>query len=78
MQVIALIFAFTIRKVEVKGLDDSPFVIASIYVSSIFLAIIFVSSLTLKEYVNTYSAVFSTGYLVATTTILILTFIPKV
>ncbi len=78
LQVIALIFAFSIRKVKVKGLDDSPFVIASIYVTSIVLAVIFVSSITLKDYENVFAVVYCTGFCIGTTVILLLVFVPKV
>ena len=78
MQVIALIFAFSIRKVNVKGLDDSRFIIAAIYVSSVALAVIFVSSITLSDFENAFAVVFCTGFFIATTVILLLVFVPKV
>lgn len=78
LQVMALIFAFSIRKVNIKGLDDSPFIIAAIYVSSIVLAVILVSFITLKDFENVFAVVYCTGFFVGATAILLLVFVPKV
>ena len=78
LQVIALVFSFSIRKVKVKGLDDSIFIAASIYVSSIVLAVIIVSTYTLKDLLNVFPVVFCTGFLIGTTVILGLVFVPLV
>ena len=78
LQIIALIFAFSIRKVNVKGLDDSPFVIASVYFVSICLAIAVVTTITLINYVNYDRMVISVVFFIASTAILLLTFVPKV
>ena len=78
LQVIALVFSFSIRKVKVKGLDDSKFIAASIYVSSIVLAVIIVSTYTLKDFLNVFPVVFCTGFLIGTTVILGLVFVPLV
>ena len=78
LQAIALLLAFCIRKVKVKGLDDSMYIAASIYVTSIVLAVIIVSTYTLREYVNAYPAVIGIGLLVGTSMILGLVFVPRV
>ena len=78
LQVIALIFSFSIRKVKVRGLDDAKFIAASIYVSSIVLAVIIVSTYTLKDFLNVFPVVFCTGFLIGTTVILGLVFVPLV
>ena len=78
LQVIALILAFRTRKVKVKGLDDSKYIAAAIYVTSIVLAVIIVSTYTLRDYVNVYPAVVGMGFLLGTTTILALVFVPRV
>ena len=78
LQIMALIFAFSIRKVNIKGLDDSPFIIACIYVSSIVLAVILVSSITLKDFENVFAVVYCTGFFIGATVILLLVFVPKV
>ena len=78
LQAIALILAFRTRKVKVKGLDDSKYIAASIYVTSIVLAVIIVSTYTLMDYVNVYPAVVGMGLLIGTTMILGLVFVPRV
>ena len=78
LQVIALILAFRTRKVKVKGLDDSKYIAAAIYVTSIVLAVIIVSTYTLRDYVNVYPAVVGMGFLLGTTMILALVFVPRV
>ena len=75
---VSLLFAFHIRKVKVKGLNDAKYIAAAIYVSSIILAVILVSTYSLDECVNIYPAVISFGLLVGTTAILALAFVPKV
>ena len=78
LQAIALLLAFSIRKVKVKGLNDAKYVGAAIYVTSIVLAIIIVATYSLRNYVNAFAALFSTGFLIGTTVILMLVFIPLV
>lgn len=78
LQVFALILAFSIRKVKVKGLDDAKYIAAAVYVTSIVTAVILVSTYTLSDYINLNATVFSTGFFLGTTIILILVFVPKV
>ncbi|CAI8039800.1 Gamma-aminobutyric acid type B receptor subunit 2 [Geodia barretti] len=78
LQVLALLLAFRTRNVKVKGLDDSVYIAASVYVTSIVLAVIIVSTYTLRDYVNAYPAVVGMGLLLGTTMILGLVFIPRV
>ena len=78
LQVIALVFAFATRKVKVKGLDDSKYIAAAIYVTSIVLAVIIVATYSLKDFVNVFPALFCTGFFIGTTVILGLVFVPKV
>ena len=78
LQVIALVLAFSTRKVKVKGLDDSKYIAAATYVTSIVLAVIIVATYSLKDFVNAFPALFCTGFLIGTTFILGLVFIPKV
>ena len=52
MQILALLLAFRTRNVKVKGLDDSVYIAASVYVTSIVLTVIIVSTYTLRDYVN--------------------------
>ena len=78
LQVTALILAFRTRKVKVKGLDDSKYIAAAIYITSIVLAVIIVATYTLADYVNVFPAVVGAGFLLGTTIILVLVFVPKV
>jgi gamma-aminobutyric acid type B receptor len=77
LQVLALLLAFRTRNVKVKGLDDSVYIAASVYVTSIVLTVIIVSTYTLRDYVNAYPAVVGMGLLLGTTMILGLVFIPR-
>ena len=78
LQVVALVFAFATRKVKVKGLDDSKYIAAATFVTSIVLAVIIVATYSLKDFVNSYPTLFCTGFLIGTTVILALVFVPKV
>ena len=70
--------AFSIRKVKVKGLNDSKYIVAATYVCSIVLAVIIVSTYSLKDLVNVFAAMFGIGFFIGTTVILGLVFGPKV
>ena len=78
LQLFALLLAFRTRKVKVKGLDDSMYIATSIYITSIVLAVTTVSTYTLMDYVNIYPTVVGMGFLLGTTMILGLVFIPRV
>jgi len=78
LQIIALVLAFSISKVKVKGLNDAKYIAAAIYVTSIVVAVLIISNYTLLEFVNAYAAVDCTGYFIGTTVILGLVFVPKV
>ena len=78
LQIIALIFAISIRKVHVKGLNDAVYIIAAIYVTSIVTAVVVVSTYTLTKLINVYAAVFCLCFFIGTTVILVLVFIPPV
>ena len=78
LQVIALVLAFSIRKVKVKGLDDAKSVGASIYVTSIVLAVIIVGTYSLKDIINAFASLVCAGFFIGTTVILILVFVPLV
>ena len=78
LQIIAILLAFSIRKVKVKGVDDAKYIGASVYVTSIVLAVIVVATYTLKDTLNGFAALFCAGFLVGTTVILLLVFMPLV
>ena len=78
LQVIALILAISIRKVQIKGLNDAKYIISAIYVTSIVTTVIVVSTYTLTELIDVYAAVFCICFFVGTTAILGLVFMPPV
>ena len=78
MQVMALVFSFSIGKVKGKGLNDAKYIIVAVYVTSIVTAVIFVSLYSLKTYQNLYAVLFSFGFFIGTSVILALVFLPKV
>ena len=78
LQIIALILSFSIGGVKTKGLNDAKHITIAVYVTSIVTAVIFISSYTLKTFLNLFAALFSFGILVGTTVILALVFLPKV
>ena len=78
LQIVALVFSFSIRKVRVKGLNDAKYIAAAVYVTSIVTAVIIVSLYSLKTFLNLYAALFGLGFFIGTTVILVLVFIPKV
>ncbi len=78
LQIIALVFAFSIRKVKIKGLNDTKFIVAAIYITSIVTAIVIVFTYTLDQYINTFAGLFSLGFFIGTTAILGLVLVPPV
>ena len=78
LQLIALILAFSVRKVEAKVVNDSPYITFAIYVTSIVTTVIIVSTYSLNDFVNSYAIVFGLGLLIGTTAILLLVFVPIV
>lgn len=77
-QIVALIFAFSIRKIKIKGLDDAKYIAFSIYITSMVTAIVIVIEYTTDLYIDVFAAIFSTGFFIGTTTILGLVMLPPV
>lgn len=78
LQILGIMLAFQTRKVKVKSLKDSPFVVANVYISSIIIVIFIITTFVLRSYLNVYSSVFASGIFILTTSFLMLTFAPKV
>ena len=78
LYVCALRFTFRLRKVKIKGLNDAKYITASVYTTSILIAITFISTLTLSKYINAYGAIYSFVFWLCTSAILGLLFMPKV
>ena len=70
--------AISIRKVQIKGLNDAKYIIVAIYATSIVTTVIIVSTYTLVELVNIYAVVFCLCLFIGTTVVLMLVFIPPV
>ena len=77
-QILGIMMAFQTRKVKLKGLKDSTFVTANVYISSIVIVVFILITFALRNYLNTYNTVFAIGTFILTTTFLVLTYIPKV
>ncbi|XP_064390853.1 gamma-aminobutyric acid type B receptor subunit 2-like [Halichondria panicea] len=77
LQIIGIVLAIQTRKVKIKLLNDSKYISAVIYISSISL--FFVGSIVLipDHLINIEEAIFSGSILIATTFFLVLIFIPK-
>lgn len=78
LQIIAIFLAFGTRKVMIEGLNDAKYIAGIIYVTSIVLAVLIVSFVTLEVYLNALAAVYSTGFTILATLIIGFIFIPKV
>ena len=72
--------AFGAKKVSIKGLNDSKYTIAIVYITSVCLAVIIACFATLNSSgtVNTLAAVYSVGFWISASVILLLVFVPKV
>ncbi len=78
LQVIGVILALRTRKVKIKALKNSKFIVAVIYISAIALMVILLSTFALGSVPNLIEFLFSGSLLVSTNVILIMVFIPKV
>ena len=78
LQLVGIILAFQTRKVKIPLLNDSKYIAALIYISSIILVILEFVTVPLGGYINIRAAIFSGGILLLATIFLALTFVPKV
>ena len=78
IQITGIIFAFLIRKVKIKGLNDSKEVSAILYITSVILAVILVVNFVLGDYIDVDGFVYGFGVATAVTIVLLFTFVPKV
>ena len=75
---IGVLLAFSIRKVKIKGLNDSREISAIIYITSIILFLAFTINMALGGYVNVSGGAFALGVSTSSTVVLGFLFIPKV
>ena len=78
LQICALGFAFRTRKVKIEGLNDTKYITAFVYTSSIIVGMTFISSLALYDYINVHAFVYSFGVWLAISAVLGFLFVPKV
>lgn len=78
VQAIGVFLAFSIRKVKIKGLNDSKQISAILYITTIITFTIAVSTFVFGDYINVDGTVYAIGISTATTFVLGLIFIPKV
>ena len=78
LYICALYFAFRLRKIRFKGLNDGKYIAAFVYTTSVVLAVVFISSVSLSQYLNMCAAIFSFGLWFVNSSVLGLLFIPKV
>ena len=73
-----IVLAFQTRKVKISALNDSTFVAALVYISSVVLVALVLVTFALRNYINIRGAIFSGGNLLLAYVYLILMFVPKV
>ncbi|CAI8012122.1 Gamma-aminobutyric acid type B receptor subunit 2 [Geodia barretti] len=79
VHVIVLYLALRTRKVKMKGLGDSKFIIAATYSTSIVLVMSHIGIYSLyKGFLNIFIATVAGNFFISTTTILSIVFIPKI
>ena len=78
LQLVGLILALRTRKVKIKALKDSKYIVAGVYISAICLTIILLSTFVVGFLPNLIEFLFSGSLLVSTNSLLILVFFPKV
>ena len=78
LYICALYFAFRLRKIRFKGLNDGKYIRAFVYTTSVVIAVTFISSVSLSQYLNVYAAIYSFGFWFVNSSMLGLLFIPKV
>ena len=78
LQVIGVFLAFRIRKVKIKGLNDSREVSAILYITTVITMAVFLVTFIFGDYINIDGGTYGLGISTATTSVLVLIFIPKV
>ena len=73
----AMFLALCTHDIKVKGLDDAKCIIAAVYFTTINLMLVTMTFYVLREYLITYTAMFTLLIFFSTTVILGLVFVPK-
>ena len=78
LQLCAIFMAFTTRKVNVKGLNDTREIYAIIYTNTLIITVLIVTEFALKSHRDAYITLYGLAIFAEATLFLALTFIPKV
>ena len=78
LQIIAVILAFQIRNVNIKGLNEAKEIRRIVYIASVILLVIMIENFVFSQYINIHAAVYGFGLTAGSLVVLGLTFIPKV
>ena len=78
LQVGALYFAFQIRKVKVKGLNDAKYTAITVYFTTIAIILTVITTFTLSTYITAYAVIYGICIWATPTIVLGVLFIPKV
>ena len=77
-QVVGVVLAFRTRNVTIKALNDSKYLTIIIYISSVIIVAMVASAVLIEDRINADAAVFGGLFIIFSTVVLGLTFIPKV
>ena len=61
-----------------KGLNDAKYIAGFVYATSVVIAMTFISTVALSEYLNIFAVIYSSGFWFVNSSVLGLLFIPKV
>ena len=78
LQLVALVLAIHTQRVKVKGLNDSKYIIAAVYASSLGLLLAIITHFIVIEYLHVHTVLFAISLGFSSTAILGFVFIPKV
>ena len=78
LQLWALYFAFHIRKVKVKGLNDAKYTAITVYFTTIAMLLSVITTFVLSKYINAYAIIYGLCTWATPTIVLGVLFIPKV
>ena len=78
MQAIGVFLAFNIRKVKIKGLNDSKEISVILYITTVIVGIVILVTFVFGDYINVDAGTYGLGITTATTVVLTFIFVPKV
>ena len=78
LKICALWISFQIRKVKMRGLNESKYVVTIVYISSIMVVVNLILLVTIYSHFTIFQILFGTFDIINITTIVTVTFIPKV